>query len=229
MENIKHEILLGLTTTPASDWRGKVEEMKKFGIKKIALFPTFLNVEQRKELYMLLEELDGLEIPHVHLRAGDMEEWEMEMFEKKYKTEVYNIHAGRYVGEFLEKYKDKIYIENHFRTINEKQIEWFAGVCLDVQHFKRVLFKSLSAYRQTRYFLGKYRIGCCHISALPKIKNIFKRIAKNVGGHYMITLDELDYVADYENYMPRYMSIELENSFEEQLEAKKYLEKILNI
>mgnify|MGYP000054681782 CR=1 FL=1 len=48
MEN-KHEILLGLTTTPNSDWKGKVEEMKKFGIKKIALFPTFLPIEKRKE------------------------------------------------------------------------------------------------------------------------------------------------------------------------------------
>ncbi|MDD5464316.1 MAG: hypothetical protein PHP62_04145, partial [Candidatus Moranbacteria bacterium] len=65
---MKHEILLGLTTTPKSDWRGKVEEMKKFGIKQIALFPTFLKIDDRKELYKLLEDIDGLEIPHVHLR-----------------------------------------------------------------------------------------------------------------------------------------------------------------
>jgi len=38
----KRNILLGLTTTPRSDWRGKVEEIKKFKIKELALFPTFL-------------------------------------------------------------------------------------------------------------------------------------------------------------------------------------------
>jgi hypothetical protein len=45
----------------------------------------------------------------------------------------------------------------------------------------------------------------------------------------MMSLDELDYVCNYRKFLPQYISIELENSLERQLEAKKYLEEILNI
>lgn len=71
---MKHKILLGLTTTPKSDWREKVKEIEKFGIKELALFPTFLSPDERKELYTLLEKTKIKNIPHVHLR-DDMEEW----------------------------------------------------------------------------------------------------------------------------------------------------------
>ena len=49
------KILLGLTTTPGSDWRKKVSEIDKLGLKELALFPTCLNEQERKELYGLLE------------------------------------------------------------------------------------------------------------------------------------------------------------------------------
>lgn len=225
--NIKseYEILLGLTTTPGSDWRGKVEEMKKFGIKKIALFPTFLGIDQRKELYLLLESIEGLEIPHVHLRNEDIEEWEMELFEKKYKTTIYNIHANRGLNEFLKKYSNKICVENHFKLLDKNQIAKLGGLCLDVQHLGRSKTEAPQAYAQVMEFLKKYPVGCCHVSPLPKLKYLLKRLFKRRGGHYMMGLSELDYARQYRQYLPKYISIELENSFEEQLKVKKYLEK----
>ncbi len=227
---MKHEILLGLTTTPASDWRGKVKEIKKFGIKKIALFPTFLSVHKRKELYKLLEEIEGLEIPHVHLRGQDMEEWEFELFEKKYKTQVYNIHMGGHHADALENYKNKIFVENHIhKSIPDQQLESSAGICLDFQHWKRAQKECYSVYEKTQSFAEKFTIGCCHMSALPKWKNTLQRLFKRVGGHYMISLDEMDYLKEFKPYFPQYMSIELENSFERQLEIKAYLEKMLEI
>ncbi|MEI7891107.1 MAG: hypothetical protein WCI36_04005 [bacterium] len=220
----KHEILLGLTTTPNSNWMGKVEEMKKFGIKKIALFPTFLPIEKRRQLYDALSEIDGLEIPHVHLRSQDMEAWEMELFEKKYKTIVYNIHIGSANDECLEKYQNKIFVENHFRPFDEKYLAKFAGICFDVQHHKRSKIQAPKAFQQLELLLEKYSVGCCHISAYPQFRYIIKRLWKRLGGHYMLGVSELEYILPYKKYLPYYISLELENSFQEQLNAKSYLE-----
>jgi hypothetical protein len=228
-KNTKHEILLGLTTTPASDWKGKVEEMKKFGIKRIALFPTFLEVNRRKELYDLLDTINGLQIPHVHLREEDMEEWEMEWFEK-HGTEFYNTHMGEHSNEALAPYLGKIFVENHEnKSIPEENLKEHAGICLDFQHWEKAKKRYPGVAKKTEEYANIYKIGCCHMSALPSWKNNLWRMIKGVGGHYMISFDEMDYVKNYADYFPKYLSIELENNFEQQLEVKKYLEKLLNI
>jgi hypothetical protein len=72
--------------------------------------------------------------------------------------------------------------------------------------------------------LEKYQVGCCHVSAYPQLRYAFKRLWKRLGGHYMLGVSELDYILPYQKYLPYYISLELENSFEEQLEAKAYLE-----
>jgi len=227
MTENKHEILLGLTTTPNSDWRGKVEEMKKFGIKKVALFPTFLPICKRKELYLLLDEISGLVIPHVHLREQDTQDWEMDWY-KKHGTEVFNIHMGEHKNEVLKKYKNVIYIENHInKSIPKNNLEDNAGICLDFQHWQRAKKHCPMVAENTEKYAKQFEIGCCHISALPKIKYFFFRLFKKVGSHYMISLSELDYIGQYRQYLPYYISLELENSFEEQLKAKAYVEKIL--
>lgn len=226
---MKHEILLGLTTTPASDWRGKVEEMKKFGIKRIALFPTFLGVKDRKELYDLLDEIEGLQIPHVHLRGQDMHDWEMKWFEK-HGAKVYNIHMGAHVKslQVLATYNGKIFVENHtHKSIPEDQLEGAGGICLDFQHWERAKKSNPSVAEKTLQYAKKFKVGCCHVSALPKWKNVLQRMVKRVGGHYMVSLDEMDYMLGFKRYLPQYVSLELENTFERQLEVKEYLEKIL--
>lgn len=227
---MEHEILLGLTTTPHSDWRGKVEEMKKFGIKRIALFPTFLDIEKRKELYALLAEIQDLEIPHVHLREEDMEAWEMEWFEAR-GVVAYNTHAGNYKNEAIVPYAKKVFIENHpLKAISQDQIELYAGICLDFQHWHLAKKIKPDVARKTELNANKFKIGCCHMSAMPKWKNIiFRFIAGEQEEHYMQSLDEMDYLKSYSDFFPPLMSIELENSFEQQLEIKAYLEKILDI
>lgn len=229
MEKNKHEILLGLTTTPASDWRRKVEEMKKFGIKRIALFPTFLNVHQRKELYSLLETVEDLQIPHIHLRSQDTEAWEMEWFEK-HGAVAYNVHMGTLMHESLKPFRHKIYVENHIhKSIPREKLEECAGICLDFQHWQRAKKQHPSVAEKTENYAKEFVIGCCHMSALPNWKNSFFRLTRRVGGHYMISLNEMNYLTQFSEYFPRFMSIELENSFEQQLEVKEHLEQLLNI
>ena len=225
--HMKHEILLGLTTTPASDWRGKVEEMKKFGIKKIALFPTFLKKEERAELYRLLEEIADLQVPHVHLR-DDMEEWELELYEK-WGAQVLNVHLGHLGAEAYRSRLGKIYTENHFGLMDEEKIRSCAGICLDVSHLEASRLRRRPEYAQIAALLEVFPVGCCHVSAVDD--NIFNPLNYIFGfdKHFCTAPEKMDYVGQYRRYLPKYVSLELENSFQEQAELKGYLEKIINI
>lgn len=226
---MKHEILLGLTTTPASDWRGKVEEMKKFGIKRIALFPTFLGIKDRKELYELLKQIEGLEIPHVHLRGQDMGTWEFELFEKKYRTQIYNIHEEEYKTEILQSFKDKIYVENRYKYISREALDNHAGICVDFAHMEDGRRRKRSPLDPIWETIDLYKIGCAHISAIKTNKWNLINWYRGFDRHFLKNLKEVDYVGQYRQYLPKYISLELENSFERQLEVKNYLEKMLNI
>jgi hypothetical protein len=82
-------------------------------------------------------------------------------------------------------------------------------------------------------YIQKYKVGCCHISAINEELNEivdYQTGHKISSGdnHMMRDFSELDYVKKYVPYLPEYVSIELENSFEKQLEVKEYLEKIIN-
>ncbi|EKE19805.1 MAG: hypothetical protein ACD_8C00102G0004 [uncultured bacterium] len=224
-----HEILLGLTTTPRSDWHGKVKEMKKFGIKKIALFPTFLNIEKRKELYNLLAEIEDLEIPHVHLRCEDMEQWEFDLFERKYGTRIYNVHEEECESKPYNKYKNIIYIENRYKNISLRILDNSAGLCVDFAHMEDGRRRKNSKLDHIWDVVDKYPIGCAHVSAIKTNRWSLINHFFGFDRHYFKNLCELDYIGQYRQYLPYYISLELENSFEQQLEAKKYLENKLNL
>ena len=232
---VKPKILLGLTTTRGSDWREKIKEIDKFKIKEIALFLTCVDVKKRKGIYKLLEKTGLLEIPFVHLR-DDFEEWEFEYLIKKFKTKAFNTHFDRLDEKFLKnssKYKKFIYLENNWNFCDE-MLKWFKifpGFCLDASHFENycVIQKSPDQKNLPKH-LKKYKIGCAHFSAVKKkpFLEIDESVERNIYvSHLMKDLSDFDYVKKYKNFLPKFCGIELENSFKEQLEAKKYLEKIL--
>lgn len=231
------KIILGLTTTPRSDWKEKIKEIKRLKIKEISLFPTYLEQKERKILYKLLENSSIKSIPHVHLR-DDMEKWEVDFFAKNFGAKIFNIHSTNKFLDLLEKIKKnrkQIFIENC--SVVDKQFiklakEW-GGFCFDVAHYHD--FAVIQKRREHSGLLNLFRlvgVGCCHISAISK--NFFyaesyvsKKMVKSYSEHYYENLKELDYVKKYVNYLPGVISLELENSFEEQLKAKKYLEKFI--
>lgn len=214
------EILLGLTTTPGSDWRRKCEEIDELGLKRIALFPTFLGVDDRKELYSLLENTGIEEIPHIHLRSDDMEAWEMKLFESRYRTRFYNIHSVAIDVPQFQSYFHKIYVENHYELLPEDILKRCAGLCLDFSHLEDIRATNPLIYESYCGLLGKYAVGCCHVSSVPFAQ---------VSDHFMHDLHELDYLVRYQEYLPDLISLEMENSFHEQLQAKAYIEKILKL
>jgi hypothetical protein len=224
-----HEILLGLTTTPASDWRRKINEIIQFDIKKIALFPTFLPIEERKELYVLLDTTGIEEIPHIHLRGQDMEKWELEMFINKYKTQFFNVHLRDVESPVLKEYEHMTYMENSHYPFNEDKIKICAGICLDISHCEEGRIWKNSTLDPLYEIIDRYPIGCCHVSAVKLKKLEILNTIFGVSRHTLKALNEVDYVAKYKKYLPRYISLELQNSFEQQLEIKKHLEKKLGL
>lgn len=229
------KILLGLTTTPKSDWRKKIKEIDDLHLREIALFPTAIEIKERKEFYKLLEKTKLKKIPHVHLR-DDMKKWELDFFIEKYNTQVFNIHPRKGIEKFLEKNKkfvNQIYVENLGKIDNKfiNTLSICSGICVDVSHWEDGILIKREGYGQFLSLVKKYQIGCCHISAIkkePYIKYDKNKKLSLYSNHTMENLDELKYIEKYIQYLPNIISIELENSFEEQLKVKDYLEKIIN-
>jgi len=149
-------ILLGLTTSSGSNWQDKVEEIKEFNIKELALLPNFLNFEQRKKLYQLLQDTALEEIPVVHLRH-DMEQNELDYLVNKYKSKIFCLQAdelGFKLYEKLPKYQSLIYLEN---PSNEKTAKYFnqaifneqqiSGFCLDLTRLESQRYTNHSIFK----------------------------------------------------------------------------------
>ncbi|MBU0898067.1 MAG: hypothetical protein ABIJ83_02890 [Patescibacteria group bacterium] len=238
MKNKK--ILLGLTTITPGEWRNKIKEIDKLGLKEIALFLTCVDFKERQELYRLLEKTKLINIPHVHLRA-DMEINELKYLNNKFKTEIFNIHTKLDTVCYSINYGDfekKIYVENtsEFGPIDE-ELEKYAGFCLDLSHWEAINLDNgeySSENIKIKRIFEKYKTGVNHVSAI-KSKKIFvydNSLNKNIyrhDVHLFSDLKDLDYVKKYKDYLADIISIELENSLTEQLKVKKYLEKILDL
>ncbi|MEK7203449.1 MAG: hypothetical protein AAB653_03980 [Patescibacteria group bacterium] len=234
------KILLGLTTITRGEWENKVREIDKLGLREIALFLTGLDFKERRELYQLLENTKLTSVPHVHLR-NDMEINELNYLNNKFGTEIFNAHPELDPYHLLFDYTNfekKIYIENTQEYVPaDNELKKYAGLCLDLSHWESVkLDKGENSQENLKIkkVLKKYKIAVNHISAIKLNKIIHHDSFLNKDfhcyhSHLLGDLKELDYVKKYKNYLADTISIELENSLSEQLEVKKYLEKILNL
>ena len=230
---VKPKILVSIATI-SPDWEAKIKEIDKLGLKEIALFLTCLGIKERKRFYKLLEKTKLERIPVVHVRH-DFEEWEFSYLIKRFKTKAFNTHANWVGNELLkasQKYLKKIYLENVIETpdIIPGLLDIFGGICLDISHWENYgkLLKHPS-YKRMPGLLKKYKTGFCHISAIMP-KPIFDKHYNqwDYASHYMHDLSEMNYVKKYKKYLPKICALEIENPLKEQLEAKQYIEKLLD-
>lgn len=233
------KILPGLTTNPGYDYKKKVAEINELGLTEIALFPTALNANKRKELYELLEDTGIKDIPHVHLRE-DMGLRELEYLKERFRTKVFNIHDEKDAHpffDFREKIGDRgqnIYIENTQRVPSRDELGRLGGLCIDFSHWQDAILFGYPDYDiGIKKAIEIFDVGCSHVSAVGE-KIIESRdlslpdvIYQNYSKHYFDDLSELDYIKNFLYFIPRLISLELENPFSEQLKAKEYLEKII--
>jgi hypothetical protein len=222
------KILLGLTTTPNSDWREKIREIDKYNIKELALFPTFFKPDERKELYGLLEKTGLKIIPHVHIRGEDMPPEELDWLIKRYKTKIFNSHSVQDYPMNFDYSKYKLYLENTYTIPTEAELKKYNGFCVDFSHWEDGRKKKSQVYENFAELLSRYTIGCCHISAITEGLICDLDGDSTYSSHIFSDLSELAYMKKYLKYLPKIVSLELTNSFADQLKAKKYLEKIIN-
>ncbi len=234
------KILVSLTTLSNiskqnldSSWESKIEEIKESNLEEMALFLTGLDKKERAKLYNAIENTSIKSIPHVHLRT-DMEQDELEYLDKKFHVRAFNLHSTS-VWPLIHdygKYVSKIYIENVETVPNEDELKIFGGLCVDFAHWEGKRLEDDQDYDQRmKYMAENYRIGCAHVSVI-KNKPTPVVINKNLlmyDSHELENFGELDYIKRYKKYLPNIISIELENSIKEQLEAKKYIEKLIEV
>ena len=107
-------ILPGLTSTKKERIPAFLADMRRRGVKSIALFPTCLTRSERQALYAELEDVPGLGIPHVHLRS-DCGAEEIGYLARRFGTEAFNIHpraSTHPFGPLPPEYAPAIYVEN---------------------------------------------------------------------------------------------------------------------
>lgn len=229
-------ILLGLTTSPASDWRDKIEEIKEFKLTEISLFSAGLNLGGRQELTKLLESTSLDSIPCVHM-ADDFTAVEVDYFISKYKTKIFTCHAdaaGYALLNRLPKYNSLIYVENpedgklladfSLATLASHQV---TGLCLDLSHAASVAKTNKAKYKALLEMSSKLPVAVNHVSGV-RSRVIFKFINQSKSHHQIESLTEFDYLKDLpSNLFSKYICLELDNSLLEQREVKQYLELIL--
>ncbi len=230
------QILLGLTTTPGSNWRDKVEEIKQLNLREVALLPTALPTADRQVLYKLLEGTNLDSIPYVHLR-DDFTTEEVDYLVSRFKVKTLSCHAdvkGYALLDKLPKYNSLICVENFSDEGADKMFtpDYFAkhqvsGLCLDLAHLEESRRTSQRHFKRLTAILQKYPAMVTHVSG-TKTSVLFKIFNKTYVDHSLDSLADMNYLKQFpQAYFAKIIVIELENSFLEQLEVKKFLETII--
>jgi len=220
------KILVTITTTYRSHWRQKIREVNKLNIKEAALFLTGLNPQERKECYQLLKKSALIKIPFVHLRS-DIAPWELKFLIKNYQSKIFNIHSETQypLKHNLSLYSNQIYIENTDCLLNEKELQKWAGICLDLSHLEDDRCLNPKRYHYNLKIIKKYPLGCNHISAVRKKTFHHSQYGNIKSSHWIQNLAEVDYLKNFpKEFFSPVIAIELENSLKKQLKVKKYIE-----
>jgi hypothetical protein len=224
------QIIPGLTSTQKHRIPHWVRELEASSVRAIALFPTVLDRSEREELYRDLASVRGLIIPHVHLRT-DCDEQEMIRLAEDFATEAFNIHPNGTRHEFgpvPAAFSNRVFVENVDEAPADEELSRLGGICPDYAHLESARMMGRVDYVATvERQLERFPIGCCHVSAIrPGVPNGWN------GGpdhHEFAVREDLSSLARYARWLPRrWVSLELENSFGEQLEAVSYLEELLS-
>ena len=223
----REQFLVSITTTgeQGAGWREQIKEIKKLGLKKVALFPTCLKKAEREKMYRLLEKSGVKEIPFVHIRT-DMILDELDYLVSHFKTKVFNVHTKKRhpMLHDYSKYKDIIYVENVWPPFDEKEIKELAGICLDISHLENDKRLNSEIFSKITEMLKKYPVGCNHIGSIQEAMVFDKNNKKVFAVHYFENLSEFDYLKSYpKKYFSNFIAMELENSLKEQLKAIDYI------
>jgi len=230
-------ILPGLTSTRKERIPAFLKALSRSKERHIALFPTCLEAAERRALYRELESIKGLRIPHVHLRA-DCDTTEVAYLAETFGTEAFNIHPRASSHPFASPFGDfapRIFVENVDIPVEDAELEGSegseggkpGGICPDFSHLENARLFGRTAYvDRTLEQLKRFAVGCCHLSAIRV--GVPNSWGQEWDHHAYAKLSDFDFLASYRAFMPAsWASLELENGFEEQLEARAYITGLL--
>lgn len=224
-------IVPGLTSTRKEGIPAFLTEMERLRVREIALFPTCLSREERWSLYESLERIGGVSCPHVHLRS-DCDADEIAFLGKAFGARAFNVHPASSThpfGKIPEGMERQFWVENVDHLPDAAEAGAMGGLCPDFSHWENAEMLGIPGYDAAmRALLSRFPVGCCHLSAIrPGERNSW---GSGHDFHSFKELSELDYLAKYAAFLPPGpCSLELENPLAEQLEAARYLSRLLNI
>ena len=207
----------------------KLKEAEKIRITKVSLFFTGLNAEQREKFYEVLQRSTIREVPFAHLRS-DTSPWEIDFLIRKYNTKKFNLHTQREypITHNLSLYKDSLFLENTYYAYDEEELRNYSGLCLDFAHLEGQKKIKDNNYKFNMDIVARYPCGCAHVNGIaekPFWNEIEKRFQHDT--HFIHDKHELNYLSDYQQYIPAVSAMEVENTLSEQLEMIKYLQNFL--
>ncbi|TAK96427.1 hypothetical protein EPO05_01830 [Patescibacteria group bacterium] len=214
-----------------NDWQSQVAELKKYGIDEVSVFPTALQESGRYDLYASLMGAGVKKIPLFHLKT-EMKNEEIDFLLKSFDIETFNLHSTNKwpLLHDYTRWKSNIFLENGKEVPHSKELEEFAGLCVDFSHWHNEFLLENGDYcAKMTDNLERFKTGVTHLSPIKKelLLNPFVNI-KQYDSHVLGDLSELDYLVGYKKYLAPINAIELTNSIAEQLRVKEYLEKMLD-
>lgn len=227
------KILLSLITWK-SDWQASIRDFEKNNISEIALFLTGPELEERQRIYSALANSSIKSIPLVHLRH-DMKRKECDILIEEFGAKVLNVHPMPQTLEFVKNNQDlskNIYVENSFTVppLFFEVLDNCGGICLDITHLEAFGYRQKAeGYDQFEEVLKTTKIGMTHLGAvLEKAYLNDDNPPREVHeSHTMHDLSNFDYLKKFRHLFAEYNAIEVNNSIEEQLKIKKYIESVI--
>jgi len=222
------EIYPSITTT-SNNWKHQLKEVKKYSLKTVCIFPTFVEKDSHLEIYHSLIKSRVTKIPLVHIRQ-DMDEKEIDYLMDHFEVAWLNIHSqilSNYILKYdLSKFHNQMLLENTGHPLFD-EARTFIGLCVDFSHLENQHLKKSDLYTDWEKCIHTYPIKAAHISAIKNNLSLNPHNILSHDFHKYSQLEEFDYLKRYKEFLPEVCAMELENTIEEQLKAKEYIEKII--
>jgi len=213
---------VSVTGKETIDWQSKLEEINRLGLEEVAVFIEWFEKEERPHLYKFLLKSSIKKVPLVHLRH-DSDKEDIKFFIKNYKTQHFNIHEDHFgILDQWAGYEDKLYLEMNYndQIPKDTKVKDIGGFCVDLSHLKSAIARGSEEATYTLLKKGKINFACNHLNGYDPI---IKRDKHNV-----TDLKDFDYLTTLPKFVfGNIIAIETNNSIKEQLEFKKYLDKLL--
>lgn len=227
------KILINVRVDSKSNWSEDIVRLSTLGINEIALFIETSVLNQRKEVYQLLEKNNLQSIPYVQL-SSNFEEGEMDYLVTKYGTSVFGLYLNNSSLNFiasLVNFTSLIAPENPFEdkfaalftdeTLTRSNV---SGVCLDISTLEYKRLHNKKKYQLAVHTLDHHSLMATQVG--PVSANFFKRML-HVNYRHLTTLSDLHYLKNVpKTYLADLIVLDVRNSLEEQIEIKNYLELI---